>query len=484
MLTFTDSQIKETTGQMLAAPAKLESQAASQANAANAKAGYLDLDKANAIYTDQYLAIIQAYHDEYKLISGIQKTITSEASITAGGKLDSGNTFFPDASNPPIWQKFQPFLAPEVLGNPTTTYAATEQAAWTPLQNYITLLETGFTSGSASTAFTLGTSTTVSVLLSTGFSVGDKVIIFDTGSGWVYGTINLITAGIPPAATLITYDTVSSGGTLGSTGTIANHDGGFSMAQRENGGVSGGRGAYLTGLKTSIDTQVTTWAANLTSQLTALNTNQDTVAPGPANVTTAKTNVTTAKSTITTWQARPATGTGLSRYGAYLDNDIVPLISTRTSQISVRTPQIPAALGTVTQAPDGTYTGSGFYFKLFGNIDLRLNKTGGTLRQYYQQDLVGAAFAQQTSLTKGTTSRDAETFLVKIFQTDADGTNVIQLADVNSLTNGESVKIITNTQPVITTTISSITGQKVQLAASVPNTYTVADQARLVVQLA
>ena len=486
MLSFTDSQIKETTGQILAAPQKLAIQDTTKQQANDSKAGYKDLDDANKVYTTQDISIISDYHTEYKNLTGTQKTNPSETTIVAGGRLDQGNAYFPDTTNPPVWVNFQPKVAPEVLGNPTSTVTTDEKSIGTRLNSWITLLETGFTSpdGSLTSACEYATATTVTVDFDPGFTVGDSILITDSAAAaFITGTVKTITPSIDPLLpSTLEFTIKNSAGTF-SAGTIDNFNTGFSMGQRENGGVAAGMGAYLDFLKSSIDAEVTSWASDLTAEISALADNQ---APEPYKTQniTASTNATGTKATLTTWQAKPATGTGVSRYGAPLDATITPLITSRGVQITARKTEIETALGTVTQGADGSYTGSGMYFKFFDNVNIRINKTAGTLRQYYQQSTIGSALDQQSGLTKSTSSRDSQTFLVRTFTADADGTNIIQLNDVGSLTVGESVKIMTNTQQVITTTISSITDLKVQLAASVPATYTKTDQARLVVQLA
>jgi len=481
MLAFTDAQIKEATGQILAAPDKITAINASQAKLAEAKQGYKDLDDASNVYTTSYLSILSAYNTEYKYISGILKSEVTPTMIDDGGKLAAGNLFFPDTA--PIWQLFQPRLIDAVLGNPTSAFAGTEQSTWVPINFWIGLMKTGFTGTGASQTVTSTTSNSIDIATqpSPVFTAGDTFVAYGN-SGWAYGTIDTITGTGPFTLNCtVLYGNLA---TIGSSATVKNSDAGFSLSERETGGaLTGGRLQYLNGIKSSLDAAIPAWLTVLNAELTALNGN-DAPSPYAASILTAKTNVNAAILAITTWQALPASGVGTSRYGNNVDTYIVNNMSTRTGQIAARITDINTAYGTAAQAGDGAFTGTDYYFKLIDNINLRLNKTSGSLRQYYQQNLVGTAYAQQISVIQSTLQRDSQTFLVRIFTADADGTNIVHLNDVGSLTVSQSVKIMTNTAQVITTTIIAITDLKVQLAASIPEAYTIDDKARLVVQLA
>jgi hypothetical protein len=222
---------------------------------------------------------------------------------------------------------------------------------------------------------------------------------------------------------------------------------------------------------------VSDWKTRITAVQTALNSN-DATGTEAANNNTAKTNVNSTLTDINSWQSFSVSGQ--TRFGTGLST-LQTRITTRTGQLSTRSTQITTALGTVTQSSaDGSYTGSGAYYNFFDNINQRLNLMTGTLRNYYQQDLAIQAAYQTLNMAKAQASRDSETFSIRLFSSDATGSNKVELKDRSGLNVGDSVKVMSNTQPVITTTITGINDLEIQLAASIPTTYTVSDKARIV----
>jgi hypothetical protein len=106
----------------------------------------------------------------------------------------------------------------------------------------------------------------------------------------------------------------------------------------------------------------------------------------------------------------------------------------------------------------------------------------GSLRNFYQNDLIGTAFDQQIMAAQALADRDSQTFLIREFSEDASGSDLVRLTDVSNLSGGQAVKVMSNTQPVLDLTIVSITGTDVLLSAIIPDTYKLADKSRIVVQ--
>jgi hypothetical protein len=236
----------------------------------------------------------------------------------------------------------------------------------------------------------------------------------------------------------------------------------------------------MTFLKSNIDTQVGVWKVRLNAELTALNAN-DVINPEKTEVDNTKTIVNNHLTAISTWQGHPTTGTGTSRFGTNLP----PLqtdAASRPAEMTTRASAIVGYLGSVTQDAEGAVTGSGHYLNLIQNLNLRLNKMAGSLRNFYQNDLIGTAFDQQIMAAQALADRDSQTFLIREFSEDASGSDLVRLTDVSNLSGGQAVKVMSNTQPVLDLTIVSITGTDVLLSAIIPDTYKLADKSRIVVQ--
>ncbi|NBW99550.1 hypothetical protein EBR03_08265, partial [bacterium] len=148
-LTFTNDQIKELTQKILDAPTTLASLQADKANLIAQKDQYLATDNTNAVYTNNWLNIINQYHAELKNLNGVTRTDYDPANIQSSGQLADGNIHFPMTM--PVWVNFQPKKHASNDGNPIGTYANNENDAIPVATDAISLMKNGFSSGSATT---------------------------------------------------------------------------------------------------------------------------------------------------------------------------------------------------------------------------------------------------------------------------------------------------------------------------------------------
>lgn len=476
-LNFTDDQLRELTGKVLAAPDIIASLVQDKGKAIDKKNGYLDVDNANKVYTDNFDAIIDAYNNEIKYLDGLTRADYSPALIEAAGKLAPGNVHFPES---PIWVNFPPKLIPSNQGLPTSAFPTTENSVFALINPKLNLLKNGWTDGSNSdTTATSFVANKVEVTTG-GFSVGQKVIFID-GSNFLYGTIASVNT--PPAIVgtqtleIITIYGDSSGISTGAT--VKNFHPGWNLTQRDSGtGASLGDSAFMAAQKAGIDPDPATWKTYLQAEKAALASN-DAIGPEKAQIQAATALVDSHIATITTWQGYPDIGVGTSRFGTNLPA-LETAIAARPGEITSRISEITAAYGSVNQAGDGTYTGSGQYFNFFDNLNMRVNKTSGSLRNFYQMDLIISVFDEQIAQAQAQADRDNATFNIKTFTANADGTNIVKVNNVTGLVIGESVKIMSNALPVIDAQITDITGLDVELSVTIPNTYLISDKARLV----
>ena len=138
----------------------------------------------------------------------------------------------------------------------------------------------------------------------------------------------------------------------------------------------------MTFLVTQLQTEINARIANLTTQLTALATNQD--PDGTANIATATTNVNTSKTFLSTYIVT----TTISDFGL---NQLATERGTRTTNVNTRVTQITAA-----------YTGQtkNYYNERYTAANNRANTSRGTLRQQKAAE-AGAATSQGFATTLG-----------------------------------------------------------------------------------
>jgi hypothetical protein len=470
-LLFTDEQVKELTGQLLATPDKLAAAEKVKTDNVKLKQDFKDLDDTNAVFTDYYRNIIAQYHTELKYLNGTLKTDPITANIEAAATFQPGNAHYPGAT----WSNYVPKISDDILGLPTSVFADTEVEASSRTTSLIALMKNGFSSSGFSTSVSATTATTFTTTSITGLSVGNTVVVYGA-AGAAYGTVSAIST--PPSPYTITMTVIYGNlATVGGGATASASDAGFTLAERNNGAV-GNRNNWLLALRTLIDTAVLDFETRLNAELTALNLNDS--KGEVAQITAAKNNITGILTSVDTWQAYPLTGA--SRHGTNLPT-LETLLTTRSGQLSARITEITTALGSPVQAADGVVTGAGAYKTYYENVSLRINLTKGTLIGFYTADTGIRIAANQIALAQTEAARNSQAYAVRVFSNDANNSSAVKLKDVSGLSNGQSVKIMANDQPVINTTITGINDLEVSLGASIPNTYTAAQQARLVYAL-
>ena len=476
-LNFTDEQIRELTGRVLASPQLIASAILDRAKAVQLKQDWQDLDDANEVYTNHFQNIIDRYHQELKYLNGQIRTNYDLNNIQTAGELAANNVHFP-AAPAFTWVGMEPMKVDSNVGLPIGTLVETETFLIGEVTTALDLMKNGFNDGANSdttaTAFVVG----VIEVTNGGFALNDRVLFVD-GSDYLLGEIIALDP-TPPAVGLqgLQILEISSSNGFGGIGVGATADDnhpGFNNTQRET--LVGD--AYLDGLKAIVDTNVGNWETGLLDEQDALN-NNDPFPPEDAEVTVALADVVLAIADINTWQAAPVTGAGTGRFGDTVLTPLESRITTRLTELAPRAAEIIAALGTLTQAGDGSFSGAGQYFTFFANLNLRINKAGGTLRNFYQSDLIIKIFDQTIFNLQTQANRDAQVFDIRKFTADGDGTLVISVDDASGLVGGEAGKVMSDTQPVIDIIVQSVLGNDITLDVTISTDYTVSEQARLV----
>jgi hypothetical protein len=481
MISFTDMELRTTSGVILETPQELAQTIANKAAAIVGKADALVKDQANEVFYSSALAIVDQYHAELEALNGSQRTTYDDADLQSGGALAAGNPHFPES---PIWVKFPPKMIASQNGNPSASLSDHEIFRLGELNEAIDLMKNGFTDGAISTTLTAPYSGGPTLeIMSGAFVTGDRIVVYGSGFSALLEVVSVtvvppVVLPLPlPGYTGVTCTVLAApNGTIPIGGVVQNFFAGFNNTQRES-GVSIYDEVFEY-FKTLIIQEKDALDLFLSDQKAALLLNEAVGAEGTAN-TTAQTDVDTAQNSITTWEGLAETGAG-SKYGDTGIANLDSVITNRSSQAPARATAIGTYLGSVSQAGDGAYSGSGQYNTLSTWINLRINKSAGSLRIWYDFDLIISFIdAQIAIITQKKLEYDAY-MIVKRIVSNPNGTAVIGLEDVASLVIGDSIKIIDDTQPSMVALINNIVGNIVTLDTIVPATYTIANNARLI----
>lgn len=478
-IVFTDAQLRTITGEILFLPEQVAKFAVDKTSAVSAKADALSKDQANEAFSNNFRDIISAYHDELKNKNGSSRTLYDVANIALAAKKDPTNLHYPVPSS--TWVNIKPKVDTSNTGNPIGSFTPFEQAKLAPVTAQIALLKTGFTDGA--TDSTTGTAYSLGVDLGVNgtFLAGQRIVV-DHLNKSLLATVVLVK---PPTgawtADLQLTILAAPSGALPIGSRVRNFHAGFSNAEREGTATPYAPEvlAYWEGI---LNTLVQNWGDTIGPQQ---------VAVGLLNVSGAEetqrlaevTSLGNAKTAIDTWQIAPLTGAGVGKYGNTALLPVETNITSRTAAIPTRVTQITTNLGAISQAPNGDYTGSGHYMKLFEWIDIRAGMAGGTLFLYYGADQAINFIDQKIAKANSKKAEYEAQFLVKKFTADSDGTAFIQVVGTTGLSISNAVKIVDDSGlALISTTILSISGLTVELA-TVVNGFTVENRARLSKQL-
>jgi len=486
-LIFTDAQIESISLQVLQLPTEIQNVEESLDDFQAQRDRLLEKDGEDKVFFDNRLNIINQYFGEMKAINGTTKTLYDEADLIDSAINQAGGPHFPIS---PPWVNLPPKLISSNNGNPAGSVSDHEVTADTRLKAGLTLLKSGFTdSGVSDTLFSAFSGNTASVSTG-GFSAGKRVVIFDGAGNAVYGIIQSVTIippapPIPPPPPQAAEDVVitvidTEGGDPVAGATIQEFHPGFINGEREtlNGSSSPG---VMKIFKRLLNSDVVYFDDQLVKQLAPLNAN-DSIGIEASEISNAKDSVNTERQNILNWQNSPATGSGVGRYG---DDGLIPVddvITARGTQRVVRLSQVLARLGAVNQAGDGTFSGSGSFFDLFGIIDQRLNKSGGDRIGYEQGGLTVDVFNQKISQLEAKDDRYDEIFFVARMADFSSGDNRLTMQDVSEFSENKIAKIIDDTNDVILTrTITKILVNNVlEFDQEIPEGYAVENNGRVV----
>lgn len=469
------------------------------------QAQLLQVDNSNKNFYDFYDKICRSYELEAQHMTGQIPDTYTNADIAQAAMTPSVPPFFP--MTPSAYTKNIPLISDGPLVNnkvkgffhPIGIDTIYENKVLSDI-NYpfglteiIYFLNNGITgSATVTTTTNIPAGPVTGLVLNTGsspltgFSVGNKVYISGGSASGIYEitaiTLPVITP-IPAPGSLTVKSILPT--LIGiSSGSITNNAPAFTATQREN--LTGGiYQEILNNITNRISTLMSEWNTIITQILTDLNNNEEDRPAFITQKTAAITDANNVKSAIAAWNALPNTGSG-AKFTVTVINNISTLITNRQSFIATRMGQIGSAFGgssanALTQTGD-TYSStdpSNPYYKRYKWLNFRINRMSGSLRRYYSASQSKDAIQNLLNDNNAIKSEYDSYFLTKaiIFN---DGSDIVHVKDVIGLSVGDTITVVSETQPEITRTILQIMGTtQLKLNAPVPKTYKLADVARV-----
>lgn len=459
------------------------------------------VDVGNAQFYDYYNVICQSYENELRQINGNVADVYSPSDLTLNAEFPNNLPFFP-ATSTPAYARNIPLIQDGSYTNnkvkgvfhPTSTDSRYEQNILTNasipdgLTQMIFRLENGISGTSDATTTSTNaipggniTNHSVNVINTAGFLAGEYIYIRNTFASGLYKIVS-ITSGTVMVIDSI-FGTISEFG-FNAGANIKNTVAAFSASDRET-LTSSLYQELLTRIVTGIAALITEWEPKVDIIVSSLTSNIDDRSPQISENSNALSIINATKSAIDTWQALSDTGVN----GKYVAASIAPIssfVSTRLSDAATRISQITIALGAssgdaLTQSGEtyATNIPNNPYYNRYKWLSFRINRLSGSLRRYHAAGQSGGAVQQLAADNTSLKTEYNGYFLTKAVVFN-DGTSIIHVKDLIGLSVGNTVSIVSETQPEITRTISALMGTtQLKLNAPVPNTYTLGDIARV-----
>lgn len=483
-MALTQPQRIQISGEMVDLPLKVQGALDTQAQIVDVKTDLQDKDNSLKIFFDKYNDMANAYQTEHRWINGTTYSTILNSELEDAAQKKLGNKFFPTDGS---WLNFQPKKHISSEGLPTSISTGHETEIFTKsiqtggLTALLNFLLNGQVSGvvddTLAAAYIPGSGTMT--VTTGGQTVGNLIIV----EGGGFSGLFKVDAAVGPLLTVT--EVFAPNGTLPmTTSTVKENITAFTNTER-NILVSLDYQNVLTLLTNAIIASVLSWETVLNNQMTQLNLNTDSRSPQATEITTTKADITNAKGIIDAWQALPNTGVSLLD-SKFVNVNITPIqseVTARTSFNTIRNTQITTALGNISQAGDGSFTGTGVYFLRFTQINLRINLVGGPLTEYYEKNLAVSALGEIANTAVATSVTYNTELRTEPLAANATGSNTVSVASITGLAVSNPIFIVADSLSELSGTITAINGLNITVSFAVPNTYTKALKARLYKQL-
>lgn len=424
---FTPAQLDTIAKTLAALPTILNQNNLSLTELGKVKDNYWDTDQVNSVFMNQYLNYMQSYYDELKEYLGTSYTNFDTSGIDPSARQVDNSKHYPNS--PTVWTNLLPKLTDDVNGLPFSTdplYLREEVFANSLVGTYIGATATSETATSTTTNISITTTTLFAV------NVGDILGFSNTilGEHSAVRVDSIISASA--TSTVISYTLIA--GTLPAGGAI-----------------------QVGLLNDQYDALVDSYLDFLSNLQSIISSNGD--PEGTVQNSAASFNISSFEANLNLWRL------STTRFNAVEITNLESLVPGRLTQITSRVSGVTTLLGFISQATDGTVTGSGVRNNLWNWVVSRISKAGGSLLGYYTADL-GIEFVtlqRDNNLFLQSQYSLEVTFVTLVTDLVISGDFEIGLVDASSVVIGNSY------------TISDDSGnsETISVVAKVGNTITV-----------
>jgi len=257
--------------------------------------------------------------------------------------------------------------------------------------------------------------------------------------------------GVVGASTLTVYN-IGGSGTIDAASIVYITSAGIIWTDGDrdtfpNAGSGPGAFAGSNNMATVIDTYCRTsglWSTNLIAEDGYLVTNED---PNYAiEIATAITDIGIINAGITAWLTAGAAGPN----GMWNDSQLNifgPLVIQRVADIIIRITELVAAMGSVTDNVDGTYSiVVGALASRYQNLDRKINKSYGSGAQALNMGSTKTIIDQQKSNSEGALADYSLVMAAVALTIDGTGGKTIQIDDITGFVAGDSVYVVDEVQ--------------------------------------
>ena len=473
-MNFTDENYKISSKAIVDAPLEVASAEGAKVEAVAGKADNKAKDDTNKLFFDNVLETIKVYHDELKNISGIIRTTYDANELDKAARLAEGNIHLGGS-----WTNFGPRIHASMSGNPITNTTDHEGTSITKLLSDITTLKSGFTDGAVSSTLqqAYSGSTTLAALAS--FPIGHRLVVFGGGRSAIVKVVSVTNvAAVAPNPAYFNHTVeviVPPSSAISQGSTVRNFFSGFTNVERQS-ATNTTYPEILTRFRLNVSDAVDKIQTFLLNQKTALATNG---AAGNEKIDNqgALAQADSALEFILDWETTVETGVSGRWTDTKLSN-LQTMSGNRTSHIAERKLEIETALGSVSQATNGDFSGAGQYISLAKWINLRVNISSGTLRIYYDFDNILRFFDENIKMANSK-KNEFEVFMLAFQFKAGSGGSVAVVNSTTGLSVGDAVKVMDDDAPITSMTIIALTPTTVTLSAPISG-YSLDKVARLV----
>lgn len=459
------------------------------------------VDASNANLYNNYNSQAENYEDEARAIDGKIPLRYNASDIAESGQTGFNSIFFPN-SGTPLYARLIPLIHDGIYTNSAirgrfattgndTDFEKINVSSPTALQGLIETINTfkaGFSYGMSTDTYSgtipAGNVTNVSLTKATGGtpSVNDWVIAYSGSNGGIYKVTSV--TGSPPSITVKVDSLMPSPGAIIGP-TLSNSFSGFNNSQRQS--LSGGLlQGVLNAFTVYISQRIQDWENKLTTELTKLSNNTDRRQTQLNQIDLAKKDINNALSIINTWQALPDTGIN----GKYVDSEINVVsteLSDRSTFISNRITQIETALGTnfndcLSQNGEefSAVDMTNVYYKRYSWINLRINRSSGSLRRYYMSDEARKSVQNLKNQNDIASNEYFAFFDTKRITFAGEGDLFVTLSNNDNLIPGDIIFVTSDNNPVLQFAVVDLMGtNQVKLDKPIPSSFLQDENLRL-----